>query len=99
MDSALSPAALLLVGPALTALLYPTFCGRCGDLPLVEADSCVGLRRWVDGAGKLFFLSIASTVRSKRRKRDSARVRRGTSSMVFESSLTFRLISWTVAVS
>lgn len=43
--------------------------------------------------GKLFFLSIAWTVRSKRRKRDSARVRRGISSIELESSFTVPHIS------
>ena len=38
--------------------------------------------------GKLFFLSIAWTVRSKRRKRDSARVRMGIKSIELESSFT-----------
>ena len=40
------------------------------------------------GAGKLDFLSIASTVRWKRRKRASARMRVDSRSIVVESSLT-----------
>lgn len=50
----------------------------------------MGFRWWaVEGAGKLFFLSMAWTARSKRWKIDSARVRIGMSSMVLESSLTW----------
>ena len=40
------------------------------------------------GAGKLDFLSMASTVRWKRRKRASARTRVDSRSIVVESSLT-----------
>lgn len=49
--------------------------------------------RWcaVGAKGKLFFLSMAWTVRSKRRKRDSARVRRGVRSIELESSFTVLL--------
>lgn len=47
----------------------------------------------VSGAGKDFFLSMAWTALSKRRKIDSARVRMGTSSIEFESSLTVCFIS------
>lgn len=64
-----------------------------GDLPLSGSDCSWVERRWTaDGAGKLFFLSIASTVRWKRRKRDSARVRIGRRSIVLESSLTGMLV-------
>lgn len=45
-------------------------------------------RRCADGAGKEFFLSMAWTVLSKRRKSDSARVRMGSNSIELESSLT-----------
>lgn len=66
---------------------------RSGDLPLFafEGDwgwGWMGLRCWADGVGKLSFLSIASTERPKRWKRDSARARIGRRSMVLESSLT-----------
>jgi hypothetical protein len=46
------------------------------------------IRRWVGGRGKLSLLSIVSTVRWKRRKRDSARTRVEGRSIVPESSLT-----------
>lgn len=78
---------------AWTPLLDP-IAGRCGDLPLpvAEAESGVLLagRRWCaeGGAGKLSFLSIAWTERSKRWKSDSARVRMGIRSIVLDSSLT-----------
>lgn len=55
---------------------------------MLAEESCVGLRWWAAGAGKLFFLSMAWTARSKRWNRDSARVRMGMSSIVLESSLT-----------
>lgn len=54
------------------------------------------MRRRTGGVGKLFFLSIASTFFSKRRKSASALERMGISSMVFERSLTnvrFALVS------
>lgn len=56
-----------------------------GDFPLSLA--AVGFRA-VEGSGKWFFLSMAWTVRSKRRKSDSARVRMGMSSIELESSFT-----------
>ena len=63
-----------------------------GDLPLSVVEFWICFRWCAAGAGKLFFLSIASTVRSKRRKRDSARVRMGMSSIVLESSLTVHYV-------
>lgn len=77
-------------GPALEPVVEPTE-EFCGALPFPEAGLLTpDVRRWVaEGAdGKLSFLSIAWTERSKRRKSDSARVRIGTSSIVLESSLT-----------
>lgn len=78
------------VSPGLTLELDAT---DSGDLPLsVAVEFWICFRWCAAGAGKLFFLSIASTVRSKRRKRDSARVRMGMRSIVLESSLTVTLL-------
>lgn len=69
-------------------------CGRDADS---EAPGEVGgefiERRWRadGGAGKFCFLSIVSTVRWKRRYRDSARMSVVSRSMVPESSFTVRL--------
>jgi hypothetical protein len=49
------------------------------------------------GAGKLDFLSIASTVRWKRRKRASARMRVDSKSIVVESSFTVSQHQYIVA--
>ena len=81
-----------LEGPALTLLLEPVF-DNSGDLPLSALGEdprwAPNWRRCTVGAvGKLSFLSIAWTARSKRWKSDSARVRSGTRSIVLESSLT-----------
>lgn len=55
-----------------------------GDVGVVEVPM-----RWRSlGVGKLDFLSMASTVRWKRRKRASARMRVDSRSIVVESSLT-----------
>lgn len=74
-------------------LLLDATAGRCGVLPFPVAGPVpvllTGGRRWcADGTGKLSFLSIAWTKRSKRWKSDSARVRIGMRSIVLESSLT-----------
>ncbi len=59
--------------------------GGCGP---ELASWAIDLRWRMEGAGKLRFLSMASTVRWKRRKRAWARRRVEGRSMVFESSLT-----------
>lgn len=53
-----------------------------------EGEGRAGFRCRTLGAGKLFFLSMASTVRWKRRKRAWARRRVEGRSMVFDNSLT-----------
>lgn len=58
-----------------------------GRLLPVE-EFCVVVRCRSLGAGKLDFLSIASTVRWKRRKSASARMSVDSKSMVVDSSLT-----------
>lgn len=59
--------------------------------PSADGPDVMDLRCLAAGAaGKLCFLSMASTVRWKRRKRDSARMRVEGRSMVLDSSLTER---------
>lgn len=66
-------------------------------VPLVEDDVAVLDERVVLGAGKFFFLSIASTSRWKRRNRASARIRVDSRSIVHESSLTVKELVSTLA--
>jgi hypothetical protein len=61
--------------------------GEVRDCPLPREALRIGRCR-MDGAGKLSFLSMASTVRWKRRKRASARTSVLSNSIEVESSLT-----------
>lgn len=81
-----SPPALLLPG----RLRLSTDDVTPESLGLGEDSLSAGLRWRTVGVGKLFRLSTASTVRSKRRKRAWARRRVEGRSIVFESSLTIR---------
>lgn len=57
------------------------------ELPILALRTTVDVGRFLNaGAGKLLFLSMASTVRWKRRKSASARMRVDSRSIVVESS-------------
>lgn len=84
--------------PSAFALPFALFgVGSLACVPVERAPSAcgpelpswvIGLRWRIEGAGKLRFLSMASTVRWKRRKRAWARRRVEGRSIVLESSLT-----------
>ena len=85
-----APLTVLASEPVFEAADGPVLVLGFWAMSLSEGVGPAGFRCRTLGVGKLFFLSMASTVRWKRRKRAWARRRVEGRSMVLESSLTRR---------